>query len=415
MKFDANLETDYQPSEWMQELAAEQPDLRALLALSVEAQEAAGFRHTLGEICQQPATWIETAQTLVLMHPSLRSFLADCRSLVLTGSGSSQYAGECVHPALQAASGISACTLGGGWLLAQGRRALPIERPLTLISLARSGDSPESGGVVQWLLETEPRVRHLVITCNARGQLATRFRGDPRVLVVSLDEKTNDRSLVMTSSFTNMAVAALGLGFLADPAGYAKIAETLAGAGRQLLLRHTGALAATARAPFRRAVFLASGCRYGAAREAGLKMLEMNAGRIPTMAETYLAFRHGPMCFLDRETLLVCFLASDPLTRAYEEDVIAEIGRKQLGARKLIVGAGVNGALLADGDVALEIPAMAELGDDNVPVLDVMVGQLLAFFRCRAEGLRPDMPSAGAISRVVNPFRIHPRKEQPKP
>ncbi len=399
----------------MKELAAEQPELRALLELSAEAQEAAGFGHTLREICQQPATWIQTAQTLVLMHPSLRSFLADCRSLVLTGSGSSQYAGECVHPALQAASGISACTLGGGWLLAQGRRALPAERPLTLISLARSGDSPESGGVVEWLLETEPLVKHLVITCNARGQLATRFRGDPGVLVLSLDEKTNDRSLVMTSSFTNMALAGLGLGFLADPAAYAKIAETLAGAGRQLLLRHTDVLAETARTPFHRAVFLASGCRYGAAREAGLKMLEMNAGRIPTMAETYLAFRHGPMCFLDRETLLVCFLASDPLARAYEEDVITEINRKQLGARKLIVGAGVDPALLADGDVALEVPAMAELGDDNVPVLDVMVGQLLAFFRCRAEGLRPDMPSEGAISRVVNPFRIHARKEQPKP
>jgi tagatose-6-phosphate ketose/aldose isomerase len=47
-----------------------------------------------------------------------------------------------------------------------------------------------------------------------------------------------------------------------------------------------------------------------------------------------------------------------------------------------------------------------------VPVLDVMIGQLLAFFRCRAEQLRPDNPSDGAISRVVNTFTIHRRKEQ---
>jgi tagatose-6-phosphate ketose/aldose isomerase len=141
----------------------------------------------------------------------------------------------------------------------------------------------------------------------------------------------------------------------------------------------------------------------------------MNAGRIPTMAETYLGFRHGPMCFLNREALLVCFLASDPLVRAYEEDVITELNRKQLGARKLIVGAAVSPSLLADGDVALELPAMAELGDDNVAVLDVMVGQLLAFFRCRAEQLRPDMPSEGTISRVVNTFTIHRRKEKMNP
>ena len=406
------LRPDQDQTEWKKQLAAQQPELRALLEQSDEARTATGFRYTLDEICQQPSTWRQTAATVAVMQRRLQSFLEGCRSFVLTGSGSSQYAGECVHPALQAATGISACTLGGGWLLSEGRRALPAERPLTLISLARSGDSPESGGVVEWLLETEPQVQHLVVTCNAQGQLATRFSGDARVLVVTLDDRTNDRSLAMTSSFTNMVVASLGLGRLAELAAYGKIAETLAGAAEQLLLRHTGAVAEMARTPFRRAVFLASGCRYGAAREAGLKLLEMNAGRIPTMAETYLGFRHGPMCFLNRESLLVCFLASDPQVRAYEEDVITELNRKQLGARKLIVGAGVAPALLAAGDVAIEIPAMAALGDDNVPVLDVMIGQLLAFFRCRAEQLRPDSPSDGAISRVVNTFTIHRRKEQ---
>lgn len=415
MKFAGNLEHKYQPSEWMSQLAAQQPELRALLELSEEARTAAGFRCTLDEICQQPSTWRQTAATVASMQRRLQGFLDGCRSFVLTGSGSSQYAGECVHPALRAATGISACTLGGGWLLSEGQRALPAERPLTLISLARSGDSPESGGVVEWLLETEPQVRHLVVTCNAQGHLATRFCGDPRVLVVTLDDRTNDRSLAMTSSFTNMVLASLGLGYLADPSAYSNIVENLAGAAEQLLLRHTGAVAEMARTPFRRAVFLASGCRYGAAREAGLKLLEMNAGRIPTMAETYLGFRHGPMCFLNRESLLVCFLASDAQVRAYEEDVITELNRKQLGARKLIVGAGIAPALLAAGDVAIEIPAMAEVDDNNVAVLDVMIGQLLAFFRCRAEQLRPDSPSDGAISRVVNTFTIHRRKEQRNP
>jgi tagatose-6-phosphate ketose/aldose isomerase len=415
LKFAGNLEHKYQPSEWMSQLAAQQPELRALLELSEEARTAAGFRCTLDEICQQPSTWRQTAATVASMQRRLQGFLDGCRSFVLTGSGSSQYAGECVHPALRAATGISACTLGGGWLLSEGQRALPAERPLTLISLARSGDSPESGGVVEWLLETEPQVRHLVVTCNAQGHLATRFCGDPRVLVVTLDDRTNDRSLAMTSSFTNMVLASLGLGYLADPSAYSNIVENLAGAAEQLLLRHTGAVAEMARTPFRRAVFLASGCRYGAAREAGLKLLEMNAGRIPTMAETYLGFRHGPMCFLNRESLLVCFLASDAQVRAYEEDVITELNRKQLGARKLIVGAGIAPALLAAGDVAIEIPAMAEVDDNNVAVLDVMIGQLLAFFRCRAEQLRPDSPSDGAISRVVNTFTIHRRKEQRNP
>jgi len=108
---------------------------------------------------------------------------------------------------------------------------------------------------------------------------------------------------------------------------------------------------------------------------------------------------------------VVCFLSSDPLVRAYEEDLIAELRRKRMGARKLIVGEGIPAALLDAGDVAVEIPGMAALGDDNVAVLDVVAGQLLAFFRCLAGGLRPDMPSSGIISRVVNGFTIRRRKE----
>ncbi|MGD0001278.1 MAG: hypothetical protein ABSE21_14375, partial [Bryobacteraceae bacterium] len=96
MKLDGKLEADYQPSEWKKELAAQQPELRALLELSEEARTAAGFGHTLSEICQQPSTWRQTAATVALMQPRLQSFLEGCRSFVLTGSGSSQYAGECV-------------------------------------------------------------------------------------------------------------------------------------------------------------------------------------------------------------------------------------------------------------------------------------------------------------------------------
>jgi len=231
-------------------------------------------------------------------------------------------------------------------------------------------------------------------------------------MVLQLDARTNDRSLVMTSSFTNLVIAGRALGFLADPAAYVSLVERLACAARALLLRHAAGLAEAARRPFRRAVYLASGCRYGAARESGLKMLEMNSGRIPTMAETYLGVRHGPMCVIDDDTLVVCYLASDPLTRAYEEDLLMELNRKGLGGRKLIVGEGIPGSLLKANDLAVEIPGMAALGDANVPVLDAMAGQLLAFFRCLAEGLRPDMPSAGVISRVVNAFPVHRGKKE---
>ena len=38
-----------------------------------------------------------------------------------------------------------------------------------MVSLARSGDSPESGGALSLLLALEPEIRHLVLTCNEAG------------------------------------------------------------------------------------------------------------------------------------------------------------------------------------------------------------------------------------------------------
>jgi tagatose-6-phosphate ketose/aldose isomerase len=77
-----------------------------------------------------------------------------------------------------------------------------------MVSLARSGDSPESAGALALMLKMEPKIRHLVLTCNRRGKLATAFRGDPKVTAITLDELTNDKSLVMPSRFTNLVLAA---------------------------------------------------------------------------------------------------------------------------------------------------------------------------------------------------------------
>src|SRR5262245_23326986 len=82
---------------WLQSLAGRQGNFTALLA----AGDSSGFGHTLREICQQPATWTETARRLLPFHEAMSTNLASCRRIVLTGSGSSQYAGECVAPALQ--------------------------------------------------------------------------------------------------------------------------------------------------------------------------------------------------------------------------------------------------------------------------------------------------------------------------
>lgn len=381
--------------------------------MPVEEQQAGGFRHTLREIWQQPELWEITAHQIAPLLDRWRESVERSKAIVFTGSGSSYYAGEClVHP-VQRATGLPVRVISSGELLLLRDAALPPIRPLLVVSFARSGDSPESAELIRRLLEEESEVHHLVITCNRTGRLAEIWGPgglEPcsRVEVVTLDDRTCDRSLVMTSSFTNLVLAGLGLAYVSDRTGFSRAALRLPRHGEELLSRWSDKLAEAASGSYRRMIVLGDGSAYGAARESALKTLEMTDGRVLTMAETTLGFRHGPMCSLHRDALLVMFLSSDVVRRAYQLDLLEEIRRKGLGGQKIVAGAHLSSAPLEKGDLTIEIPEPDHLPDEWAALLFAVIGQLLAFFRCRAEGLRADEPAAnGAISRVVSDFRLH--------
>ena len=383
--------------------------LTALRARPVAEQQAAGYADTLREVLQQPATWRGSAA--LLREPAVRERLARALSprpshIVLTGSGSSMYIGECLAPTLQQGLGIPAQAIAAGTLLTHWRGMLPPGEGL-LVSLARSGDSPESCGVVDRVLADAPAWRHLVITCNANGKLATRYNHDPRVTVLVLDERTNDRSLVMTSSFTNLLVA--GSGLLLDTADVLaeQAVAALAAAVGHLFDTQADALAELAARDVEAAVYLGSGGGIGAAHEAALKMVEMTGGKVITMAETFLGLRHGPMSSIRPGTLIVGFLSPDPAVRSYELDLLRELDRKQLGLAKLVVGEGIPADVLRPGDVAIELAGLGHHGELPSLLAGVAVGQLLAFFRCLHLGDRPDTPSQGVLTRVVQSFTLH--------
>jgi tagatose-6-phosphate ketose/aldose isomerase len=129
-------------------------------------------------------------------------------------------------------------------------------------------------------------------------------------------------------------------------------------------------------------------------------MLEMTGGRVHTLAESFLGLRHGPMSLVDSETLVVAFFSSDDHARAYETDLVRELKRKGLGGHFVLAGEDLP------ADIQTAVPVRADA------VTLVLVGQLVALFRCLAEGLKPDAPSdSGVISRVVNTFRIYERTE----
>ena len=256
-----------------------QPIVAELLGKSIEVQKQLGYFHTLREICQQPSTWLRTCALLKGHVAAMKRSFANIRSLTLTGSGSSEYAGDCVRMPLQNELGVVAQAVAGGALLLHGSKALAPGRPGLMVSLARSGDSPESAGALNLMLRAEPEIRHVVLTCNDAGSLARTYRDNPRVLVIALDQETNDRGLVMTSSFTNLVLAARFAGLLDQETRYESLCEQLSATASQFISSHIGDISTIGRKAFNRAVFLGSGSRFAAARECALKMLEMTAGR----------------------------------------------------------------------------------------------------------------------------------------
>lgn len=395
-------------ADWQYTLAQRQSKAAELFGRPESEQRRLGYFHTLHEICQQPWTWLRTCGRMIESRDTLGRSLAGIRSLTLTGSGSSQYAAECVMSALRYDLKLPAGSVGGGDLLVYGGKILPPERPGLVISLARSGDSPESRGAIELLLDTEPELRHIVITCNEHGGLTKTWRDHAKVLVITLPPETNDQSLVMTSSFTNLALALRFIGMPGKTEEYSRLCMGLSEIAKDVIATNFDTLAKIGGMNFDRAVFLGTGSRLAASREAALKMLEMTAGRVTTLCETYLAFRHGPMSYINEKTLVVAFLSANPILRAYELDLLQELDRKDLGLLKLVVGESIPNRTVRKQDSAIECPALSQFDDQGAAIIDVVVAQLLGFFRCLQAGLRPDSPSEdGIINRVVESFPLH--------
>jgi tagatose-6-phosphate ketose/aldose isomerase len=144
------------------------------------------------------------------------------------------------------------------------------------------------------------------------------------------------------------------------------------------------------------------------ADECTLKVVELSAGKITTLAETPLGLRHGPMSSVDDQTIFVTFLSSEPRRRGYELDLLREINRKRLGKIRLAVTSGDGRDVAELADCSLPLGLAPGFDDHYRPVLDVILGQSIGLFASMRSGLMPDQPSpTGTITRVVQPIQLY--------
>ena len=352
--------------------------------------------YTLQEILQQPVLWPTTVARVRAASEQLNLTrrLSSARVL-LTGAGSSAYAASSVASAWPGAMAVPTTDL-----LVDAERYLPDVG--AVISLARSGDSPESAAVVDRVRSLHPEILQLAITCNHESLLAQSGLDG----LIFLDPRTNDRSLVMTGAFSNLVLGGLSL---AQPEIVAQHTDSASESARSLLPAIDEGCQRIAAGIRDRIVVLCSSPLQGWGREAGLKMLEMTAGRFPVVTETYLGLRHGPMSFLRPDTLVLCLLSSDPTRRLYEMDLIQDLRSKKLGYLVGIAAPGENVGGFHD-----VLPAvLAEAPDDLRTPFEILIPQLLGYHLNLRLGLNPDNPSPeGVISRVVQGVKIHSAPSQ---
>lgn len=347
--------------------------------------------HTWHEIHQQPDIW-PTTHGLVkkaVEKFDLKDHLA-CARVLITGAGTSAYAASAIAAAWPKAVAVPSTDL---LVDTEGH----IEEAGVLISIARSGNSPESIAVVNRVHKLRPEILQLAITCNPSGALATTKLVRP----ILLDQRTNDKSLVMTSSFSNLALGGLSL---AQGAEIDVILSNVCKQTHTIFDEINSTIESIASTVTDRVVMLASSPLFAWAQEGSLKSLEMTAGRFPTLAETYLGLRHGPMTFVRQDTLVLCLLSNDSHRRRYELDLIRELRAKNLG-RLVAIGATTEEEELFDE----VIPAIAPgIRDELRTPFEIVASQLLGYHLSLRLQLDPDNPSEGGIiTRVVQGVVIH--------
>lgn len=395
--------------------------LQALAAASDQEKESRGTRYTPQEILHQPATWETTYDICSSRRAECAEFLRSAYigvtgvprpTVFLVGAGTSDYVGKALAPLLRRLWGVEVWAVPSTDLLTNIEDLIFPEIPYLWVSFSRSGESSEGLAVIETALGKYPNVRHLLVTCNQNGRMATACESAPgRTFVLALDDSANDRGLAMTSSFTNMVVAGHCVAHAFTPADYEGPFSLLRRTGELFLQSAEEVAIAVSQEGFTKACFVGSGVLRAVAEESALKVLELTAGRIQTMSESTLGLRHGPMSALDANTLFVSFVSREPRRRNYERDLIEEVHKKRLGKLRIVVTpdsdseAEARFGSMADHVLSLHAP---DLRDEYRAPIDVMLTQMLGLFCSLRLGLKPDSPSPnGAISRVVSHVNIY--------
>ena len=375
---------------------------------------------TATEINQQPATWKKTIAQIKEQKNDLKAFIAnvvnnDDYDIILTGAGTSEFVGNALFSYLNKVTNFKAKSYGTTDLVATPENYLSQTKPTLLISFGRSGNSPESVGAVDVADEVcGDNLYHLFVTCNKNGALSKAAETRSNAYAINLTDETHDQSFAMTSSYSNMMLATL-LCFSLD-----RIDE--AAAELSDIIERSEAFLADSwdfckkiadEYNFNRIVYLGANALKGMAQESALKMLELTAGKVCTMYDTPLGFRHGPKSIIDDNTLTVVYISDNAYSRQYEVDLLKEMSGQRKGNKIAIIAAHAYPELEGLADYLFVFDNKEDHDNMYLAFEYILFAQTLALFKSLSYDITPDNPCpTGEVNRVVKGVILYPYKKE---
>ena len=367
---------------------------------------------TFNEIHQQPAMWRKELKALLENREAVSAFmhkyLTPETDIVLTGAGTSAFIGDALQPVMRG-MWHNVRSVATTDIITHANYLLNPDKPLLLVSFARSGNSPESVGAVNLANKQCKNVAHVYITCNKNGKLAQQAEGKENILLLLLPEETDDKSLAMTSSFSTMLLTCLMLGHIDTLENDVEMIDSVAKNAEAVIAEYEDKLKEIASRPFERGVFLGSGALKGIAEECHLKLQELTDGAVVCKFDSFLGFRHGPKAVVNSKSIVVYLMTEQEDVQRYERDLVKQVDANNTPVAQIIVIAGKTPELPdVKADLVVRMPYGPKENDFYGIVAYVLVGQLLGYYASLAHGLNPDAPSvSGNIHRVVEGVTIY--------
>jgi tagatose-6-phosphate ketose/aldose isomerase len=367
---------------------------------------------TSSEIARQPDIWRKLTQLLLARKGDIASFFGRAGNLndlriILTGAGSSAYVGEASAYIIGKTAKIHCEAIATTEIVSSPHSVLVADKPTLLVSVARSGNSPESVGAVNYARKIIKDLWELAVVCDGESALAKATAESPKSMVLVMPEGSNDKGFAMTSSVTCMILSCFAI------FNNERLEELCGDVGllADLVEREGARLAEISRSwaerNYERLIVIGSGCCKGIAREAALKSMELTAGMVNASHESALAFRHGPKAVIKDNTLTVHLISPDPLTAKYDMDLLNEISKQKKGNK--IIALSIS-PVKANVDENLVIEMANKNADSEIyfGVCALVFCQLLAMFKSISLGLPTDNPvPSGEVTRVVSGVTIY--------